>query len=109
MKVICGAIERIDDPLIFGFFILATTFFCINAMIRVGLFQYLDDCGFGLLIDFRHKIITAFGGNREPVDPVHVAHNYISSRTRSAHGDINHWMHDSFSKSGDNRGRSLAE
>ena len=57
MQKIGGAIERIDDPLVFGAGIGQAGFFGENAMLRIRLTQHVDDRTFGSVIDFRHKIV----------------------------------------------------
>jgi len=98
VEKICCAVEWINDPLVFGRFFLQAAFFGQNAMIRVGLVQYIDNRLFCLVVDFADKIIAALAGNGKSVEPIHVARDNISRRTCSAYRYGYLWIHVKFVK-----------
>ncbi len=58
VKIVGGAVERIDDPGVFGAGERLAVFLAEDAVIRIRLVQYVDDRVFGVAIDIGNEIVA---------------------------------------------------
>ena len=94
-----GAIDRVDDPLIFILVVRvggSSRFLGQERVVRVGLGQHLDDGLFGRLVDVGDEIVMLFFRDD---DAVEVKRGAIDDGGAAAGGfdrRIEHWVHVSF-------------
>jgi len=93
MQKIGRSAERIDNPdiIVAG---VQTTLLGKNGVTGECLADHLDDRLFSHRIDFAGKIISAFLIDMKGSHTIDGANNLIARTSSSAHGNIEHWMHD---------------
>ena len=98
MQVVGGAVQRVDDPLVFRAFCLCAAFFSQDAVVGKGFLDGGDDGLFGHVVDIADEIVVLFSDDFEAIKSIHVADYDVAGSTRSAYRYIYHCLHDSFLK-----------
>ena len=66
-------------------------------MVGIGFFNMVDDGLFRTSVHFGYEVVTTLFINFYQIEAVCRFHNHFASRTGSAKGDINHWLHVEYS------------
>jgi hypothetical protein len=93
VQKIGGPIQWIDEPLIVVLTGLCAAFFGQDAVVGVGLVQYLNNIPFRLYVRLTHEIITLFLSHIEPFKMVKMAEQDATGAQGGAFGDSQNWMH----------------
>ena len=94
VKIVGGAVERIDDPRVFGAGERFAIFLAENAVIGIRLVQYLDDRVFRIAVDVGHEIVALLFDDVQRVDAIHRAHHDLSRATAGAKRHVDHCVHE---------------
>ena len=94
MKIVRGAVERIDDPRVFGAGERLAVFLAEDAVIGIRLVQYLDDRVFGVAVDVGDEIVALLLDDVQRVDAIHRAHHDLTRAAAGAKRHVDHCVHE---------------
>jgi hypothetical protein len=90
-----GAVERVDDPAIFGIAgATAASFFAEECVIGVGFSQQRNNFALGCSIDLGNEIVRGFFIDADFVDLIGGARNEFAGLTGSFESDGEHRLHE---------------
>ena len=92
MKIVGGAVQRVDDPLVL---VLAprSALFGQDRMLGMVLVDHVDDGLFRQPVHFADKLVAPLVHNLQRLQPIDVAHHDGAGFAGGANGDIDHCVH----------------
>ena len=92
MKIVCRAVQRIDNPDVVGFADRAA-FFGLDRVIGIVFVNDVDHCPFGSKIGFADEIVATLLLDLQFVEFVQIADEGVSSAPCGHGGHVQHCVH----------------